>query len=194
MSPPSSPLENCRPEKRDEDTGEVTRDIRSVRARASQRPQGQLRRPHRRPSHHPEASCERASRYLGEPKDGRARANRAASSTSPRVVVLILCRCPKSHRGSSAVEGRGGTQKAHESTRYTDPGSSGRYPRPRKGRRQPRHRFCHRQEELFSCSGERTTAAHGCAVGTDLERSSSRPFTGQTADSRDAQYPPTSFN
>ena len=81
------------------------------------------------------------------------------------------------------------TQKAHRPARYTGAGASGRHPRPRKGLRPPRHRSCHRQDDLFSCPGERTTGAYGCAVGTAGRGARHDRSPDSPAHSRDARDP-----
>ena len=73
--------------------------------------------------------------------------------------------------------------------RYTGAGASRRHPRPRKGLRPPRHRFRRRQDDLFSCPGERTTGAQGCAVGTAGRGARHDRSPDAPAHSRDAREP-----
>ena len=80
-------------------------------------------------------------------------------------------------------------QEVHGPARYTGAGASGRHPRPRKGLRPPRHRSRHRQDDLFSCPGERTTGAYGCAVGTAGRGARHDRSPDSPAHSRDAREP-----
>lgn len=80
-------------------------------------------------------------------------------------------------------------QEVDGPARYTGVGVSGRHPRPRKGLRPPRHRSRHHQDDLFSCPGERTTGAYGCAVGIAGRGARHDRSPDSPAHSRDARQP-----
>ena len=103
-----------------------------------------------------------------------------------RCSAAPLCAIDRGYVARTACDG---CARGAWTARYTGVGASGRHPRPRKGLRPPRHRSCHRQDDLFSCPGERTTGAYGCAVGIAGRGARHDRSPDSPAHSRDARQP-----
>src|SRR5205814_8210332 len=82
------------------------------------------------------------------------------------------------------------TPTALEPARYTDAGAFGASPTSaERTASTPNIGFCHRHDDLFSCPGERTTGAYGCAVGTAGRGARHDRSPDSPAHSRDARVP-----